>query len=1029
MLRILSVPFLSLSLIACGGSDGASEPQDTPDTTVPIVNIIGDQSLTIGFGEIYEDAGATAVDDVDGNVSVTSEGSVNTSQIGEYEITYSATDSSGNTGYATRVVYVEDIMPPTIKLYGDAEIRLSFNEPYIENGATALDDVDGEIDVTIEGSVDNTSLGEYLLTYTATDSAGNTSSITRTVTIIDTAAPVITLFGEPSLTHTFLTEYIDMGAEALDDVDGEVDITLEGQVDYSTIGEYTLTYIAVDSSGNKSTKNRKVTVKDETAPIITLNGAMNIELPLNSAYIEEGATALDDLDGTVEVVIEGEVNTSQIGEYLIKYEATDNAGNKSSITRTVRIFDNTPPQITVQGDLVISIEFGAIFEDPGATALDDVDGEVTVTTSGSVNTNAIGTYTITYSAVDAAGNVSSTIRTVNVIDSLPPVITLVGDSVITVEYGSTFNDPGANAIDNVDNDITVTTMGTVDTFSVGTYTLTYTAEDSSGNITRAQRTVHVVDTIAPVISILGEKDVTVTFSKEYIDEGATATDNVDGNIAVTVSGEVDTYQLGWQTITYTATDSSGNSTTDYRNVQIIDLPPTIKLNGEYQVNIYLYQEYIESGVTVTDDVDDNIADSLVVESTLDTSVPGTYLITYTVTDQNNNVSTISRTVNVINPDSSLSLNDPDTTLYEANYKHKFHFTLNETLPVVRKLTYVVTDTSTASEGSDYNILNQESLIPSGSTKGFIEIEIIDDDNLEGSEYLDIVFLDSTGAEVHSLTITIEDETTTTYTHADIPQHILSPSVGVIDDTMWVLGGTSLDRYNLITETSNFSSSFFPSLGDYFGDAVVYDGQVYYYNSGTLYKVNQDTLEFEALSDSPTWLEWISELQVIDGELYVVAGNTQNEYASTIVQAYDIESGTWSTKANLKNKRYGASTAAINGKLYVFSGNYARGINEVYDPSTDTWDFIASNSQLGSSMDTAVTNGHIAQVTVSDNNNQTTMAKYDTELDTWQTYLLDFPAKTYLDSFLYKGRVYLVGGRDLQENSKRLISYYQGDDIN
>ena len=81
--------------------------------------------------------------------------------------------------------------------------------------------------------------------------------------------------------------------------------------------------------------------------------------------------------------------------------------------------DITPPVITVLGDNPATVELGDTYTDAGATA----DGGETVSSSGSVDVFVAGSYVITYSATDAAGNVGTATRTVNVVDTVAPVFT------------------------------------------------------------------------------------------------------------------------------------------------------------------------------------------------------------------------------------------------------------------------------------------------------------------------------------------------------------------------------------------------------------------------------------------------------------------------------------------------------------------------------------------------------------------------------------------------------------------------------
>lgn len=78
---------------------------------------------------------------------------------------------------------------------------------------------------------------------------------------------------------------------------------------------------------------------DTTPPVITLNGSSSVDLILNSAYTDQGATASDDEDGTITPIVSGSVNKDKVGSYVITYTATDKAGNQSSATRTVRVYN------------------------------------------------------------------------------------------------------------------------------------------------------------------------------------------------------------------------------------------------------------------------------------------------------------------------------------------------------------------------------------------------------------------------------------------------------------------------------------------------------------------------------------------------------------------------------------------------------------------------------------------------------------------------------------------------------------------
>ena len=181
-----------------------------------------------------------------------------------------------------------------------------------------------------------------------------------------------------------------------------------------------------DENGNEiGDQSITVTIPDTTAPVITLNGDTPINIEYASAYDELGAIAIDNVDENVEVIVTGDVNNSVLGSYLVKYNATDAAGNEAvEVTRTVNVVDTTAPVITLNGEGIIDIEYGGTYDEPGAIAVDNVDENVEVIVTGDVNTSVLGFYTLYYNATDAAGNVATEVkRKVNVVDTTAPVLT------------------------------------------------------------------------------------------------------------------------------------------------------------------------------------------------------------------------------------------------------------------------------------------------------------------------------------------------------------------------------------------------------------------------------------------------------------------------------------------------------------------------------------------------------------------------------------------------------------------------------
>ncbi|MFC3789000.1 immunoglobulin-like domain-containing protein [Paenibacillus sp. GCM10012307] len=174
--------------------------------------------------------------------------------------------------------------------------------------------------------------------------------------------------------------------------------------------------------------------------------------------------------------------------------AQDAAGNENVASEPlVRTYDGTAPVIALNGADPLVIAVNADYEEPGATAQDALDGDVTaaISITGNIDTATVGSYERHYVVTDRAGNQAETRRTVHVID--PPLLNLEGPAEISIKQGSTFRDPGAAATDAYYGDLSdqIMVSGTVDTGRAGVYTLRYTVANPIGQTAEAIRKVTV----------------------------------------------------------------------------------------------------------------------------------------------------------------------------------------------------------------------------------------------------------------------------------------------------------------------------------------------------------------------------------------------------------------------------------------------------------------------------------------------------------------------------------------------------------
>jgi hypothetical protein len=358
--------------------------------------------------------------------------------------------------------------------------------------------------------------------------------------------------------------------------------------------------MAVDKAGNESTIRSNAFKLDNEKPVITINGSSNMNINKGSIYIDQGATVSDNIDTDIIVSVSGNANPNVIGTYTITYTATDGAGNTAdTVVRTVNVIDVTAPIITINGSSSINIYVGGTYIDAGATAIDDVDGSVTnkIVTTGTINPNVVGAYTITYSVTDTAGNRSETTRTVNVIDNIVPTVVFGtnGNGTYAKSYNTTVTVTDAhtsvntsslkyiwNTSSTAPSEASFTTSFTnggtltAPAGATGSYYLWILAKDNANNTAIIKSNAFNLDNTSPIITINGNSNITIDKGSSYTDLGATATDAHSGvNGSIVMSGSVNVNVAATYTLTYSVSDRAGNAATpvirtvNVREVQVL----------------------------------------------------------------------------------------------------------------------------------------------------------------------------------------------------------------------------------------------------------------------------------------------------------------------------------------------------------------------------------------------------------------------------------------------------------------------------
>ena len=221
--------------------------------------------------------------------------------------------------------------------------------------------------------------------------------------------PRIVLKGKSQEIINYKEKYVEKGYSAkILGKDLTEDVKVEGKVDYNKLGDYKIKYI-VSVGGIKFTEERIVKVRDTSKPAITLNGEKETYVCPNTKYKDEGAKAYDNYDKD----ITSKIKTEQKEDSVV-YTVSDSSKNTASVTRKLIYEDKAAPEIKLNGGEEVYVSVGGSFDDPGYTASDNCDGDITskVKRSGEVNVNNQGSYELVYTALDSNNNKSEVKRKV-----------------------------------------------------------------------------------------------------------------------------------------------------------------------------------------------------------------------------------------------------------------------------------------------------------------------------------------------------------------------------------------------------------------------------------------------------------------------------------------------------------------------------------------------------------------------------------------------------------------------------------------
>ena len=645
------------------------------------------------------------------------------------------------------------------------------------------------------------------MTVTTTDESGNSETTTFTIDVKDTTKPTVEDIADQTqevnteITPITIESEDNSGRAVTNKVDGlpdgvtfdETTNTISGTP--SEVGRYDITVTTTDESGNATETTFAIDVEDTTKPTVesVADQTQEVNTEIEPIKIEakdnSGQAVTNKVEGLPEgVTFDEATNTisgtpSEVGSYTVTVTTTDESGNATETTFTINVEDTTKPTVEDIADQTqeVNTEITPITieseDNSGQAVTNKVDGlpngvtfdETTNTISGTPS--EVGSYTVTVTATDENGNSETTTFTIDVEDTTKPTVESVADQTqevnteitpITIESEDNSGRAVTNKVEGLPDGVTFdettnTISGTPS--EVGSYTVTVTTTDESGNATETMFTINVEDTTKPTVESVADQKQEVNTEIEPIkieardNSGQAVTNKVEGlpdgvtfdETTNTISGTPS--EVGSYTVTVTTTDESGNATETTFTINVEDTTkPTVEdiADQTQEVNTEITPITIESednsGQAVTNKVD-GLPDGVTFDEATNTisgtpTEVGKYLITITTIDKDGNTATTTLTINVI-----------DTTAPEQ--------------PTINK----VTENSTEVSGRGESGTIVEVTFPDGNkvegkvdSDGNYHIQVPSETTLKGGQPLQVIAIDKAGNKSESTTTTVIDTT-------------------------------------------------------------------------------------------------------------------------------------------------------------------------------------------------------------------------------------------------------------------------------
>jgi len=319
-----------------GNSASAIQQISIVDTTPPIIHSVPDitAEAVVPYDNIIE-LHEPSADDLLGVISITND-APEFFPVGETIVTWTATDVGGNTANIEQKITVVDTIFPTLQVPDDVVIEATSLDQNEVNLGEATSTDNGEIVSITNDAPEFFPIGETVVTWTTIDSSNNFSSLTQLVSVIDTIAPEILLLGDITLEASSVdANTVNLDSPIVSDIQ-DVTIYIIAP-DVFPLGETTITWTAVDESGNSASATQTVTIVDTTSPELTMPENVMISAFSLEKQVEIGEAQAHDLAGSAFTITNDVPDTFPLGDTIVTWNVSDELGNSSSSQQVISV--------------------------------------------------------------------------------------------------------------------------------------------------------------------------------------------------------------------------------------------------------------------------------------------------------------------------------------------------------------------------------------------------------------------------------------------------------------------------------------------------------------------------------------------------------------------------------------------------------------------------------------------------------------------------------------------------------------------